>query len=440
MSQRIRHALDMVICSVPNTSSNFHGSPGCHDQCVEILYYYGPRPFKCRFLQCEEWLHGFPTRNSRNRHESSHDTPLRCHVAACQFAIVGFLSKKMREKHLQDCHPSDPLQPVFNTQHLTQDEVEPLLFDLVREDRVEAVKGVLSAFPSILSTGKVRHKLRLLASFAASSAMLELTEEPTEHQPAIKDSLKRTSDVVDYISESIKGRNRSTMEYFLNTKRLFEYSTFSRYRGHYKDLEILCQLVSGDWPEGLEIWCKWYRHQSFTNPQVTTISNQRSQTFGRHFFGSKYLIKAAETQLAGDQQLVYIWNSSGVLSHVNNLVLWASMTLRDVAASSCSITLAKYLLETGADINFRRNKQKCTPLQHAARKTTIKGAEMMHFLLLNGADPEADQEEYRPHPGKKIRDEKGAREIYRFLNKTWDELVEETKHIRNDKEVNKALV
>ena len=70
---------------------------------------------------------------------------------------------------------------------------------------------------------------------------------------------------------------------------------------------------------------------------------------------------------------------------------------------------------------------------------------MMRFLLLNGADPEADQEKTEgskrtPRPAKRVREEQGAKGIHRWLGKTWDELVEETNRIRNDKEAGKELM
>lgn len=77
---------------------------------------------------------------------------------------------------------------------------------------------------------------------------------------------------------------------------------------------------------------------------------------------------------------------------------------------------------------------------------------MIRFLLLNSADPEADQKETNGISkeqnsgrlskclGKKIREEEGAKGIHRQLGKTWDKLIEETKRIRYDKEAGKELI
>jgi ankyrin repeat protein len=123
---------------------------------------------------------------------------------------------------------------------------------------------------------------------------------------------------------------------------------------------------------------------------------------------------------------------------------WNDQTLRNVAEFSCSITLAAYLLEHGADINGRPSKTQKTALHRAAGNTSAEGAEMIRFLLLNGANPEVGQDTYeKPSSAlvvKRVREEQGAKGIHRWLGKTWDELVEETNRIRNDKEAGKELM
>jgi hypothetical protein len=203
----------------------------------------------------------------------------------------------------------------------------------------------------------------------------------------------------------------------------------------YLDGRIALQLISRDWLEGLEIWCNSHGSNSTSFPRKRDVGTRGT---GK----DKELIRAAATKPAGDQQLIYFWNSR-VLPYTEQVDGWASKTLRYVATSSCSITLARYLLEKGANINARQSIVCCTALQLAARKTSAEGAEMMRFLLLNGADPKADQIKTKSQdkkiirllPGKKIRDEDGAKGIHRWLGKTWDELIKEIQHIRNTKEV-----
>ncbi len=70
---------------------------------------------------------------------------------------------------------------------------------------------------------------------------------------------------------------------------------------------------------------------------------------------------------------------------------WATEALRHVAEHSCSVELARHLLEQGAEIDGRITGLHRTALHSAARNTSLEGARMVKFLLLNGADPELTQ-------------------------------------------------
>jgi hypothetical protein len=105
-----------------------------------------------------------------------------------------------------------------------------------------------------------------------------------------------------------------------------------------------------------------------------------------------------------------------------------------VAQSTCSIVLARALLECGADVNVTR-RNAMTPLYHAAKKTTTEAAELMKFLLLSGANPNTSA----LVRGKTLTPsmERGARNISKWLGMTWDELVkwaqeERKKRSQND--------
>jgi hypothetical protein len=332
----------------------------------------------------------------------------------------------------------------FDVQDLAQDGVEALLSDLIQEDQVGVVQKVLSTFPNALQVNDSRHKLRILAAFAASGAMLELLEEPAEY-----DEAKLVSEAwADCIAESIKGRNGSTLRYLLSRVKPF---LDGQLQGRVDSLRgregkdqshrvlLISQLVSNDWLEGMKIWAKWLR-------SGLNIFPRRGQnlTLIKRLFGGKKIILAAASHSAGDQQLLCLWRDSGVVALLDEM--WASQTLRNVAEFGCSITLAAYLLGHGANINGRPSYTKKTALHRAAGNTSAEGAEMIRFLLLNGADPEADPKEtddrlrILQRPGKKIRDEEGAKGIHRWLGKTWDELVEETKRIRHDKEAGKEMM
>ncbi|KAH9217331.1 hypothetical protein DL95DRAFT_494393 [Leptodontidium sp. 2 PMI_412] len=425
VSQRIHQALDNALCNSPKGWLD-SAEPECHENCALILQYYGPRPFKCRFPQCDFWRHGFQKRGSRDRHERSHDNPLTCPVPSCEYGLIGFLSERMRQSHVKQAHQNDPPQVSDDVQDLTQDGVEALLSYLVQKNQVEDVQKVLSNFPNALLANESRHKLQLLAAFAASGDMLKLLEKPVENN-----RVKLLSEaLVDCIAESIKGHNGSTLRYFLSQVRpLFKdyYSTMN----YPHQLRLMHPLVSNDWLEGMKIWAKWLRSGLNIAPTQGSLFKLAS------LLGGKQTMQAVGSHSAGEQQLLCLWRDSRLTSVLNKTLL--SEFLRSVAEFNCSITLAAYLLEHGADINGRKSTKQKTALHWAAGNTSAEGAELIRFLLLEGADPEISQVCQYRHL-KRVRDEQGARGIHQWLGKTWDELIEETNRIRKDKQARKEIM
>ena len=97
-----------------------------------------------------------------------------------------------------------------------------------------------------------------------------------------------------------------------------------------------------------------------------------------------------------------------------------------MASSTCSITLAKALIEYGATVDDRRSSLYLTPLHCAARQTSAAAADLMKMLLFAGADPEAKAGRAK----LRISEEKGAKGISKWLGMSWDELVARAKEER----------
>ncbi|KAJ3543842.1 hypothetical protein NM208_g3368 [Fusarium decemcellulare] len=93
--------------------------------------------------------------------------------------------------------------------------------------------------------------------------------------------------------------------------------------------------------------------------------------------------------------------------------------LVNVAKSSCSVSLAKELVDLGAPIDYPKYTESkgMTALQLAAKKTTKEAAFFMQWLILNGASP------HPLWPGNAFGDAKGAASIVKWVGKTWEELL-----------------
>ncbi|KAF4151939.1 hypothetical protein CNMCM6069_002829 [Aspergillus lentulus] len=120
-----------------------------------------------------------------------------------------------------------------------------------------------------------------------------------------------------------------------------------------------------------------------------------------------------------ENMLLSLWESVAGIKKLKAAKL--SYSLGVVARTTCSIPLGRALLQYGADVNGQRSKLAVSPLQFAARKSSIENAEFMRFLLSAGADPDQVSRSRKPSDGI------GAKEIVRWLGMTWNELVEQTR-------------
>lgn len=338
----------------------------------------------------------------------------------------------MRENHLEERHRDGQLQSMFDSRIINKDSVEPLLSDLIRGNRVEVVRKFLDNFD--LSNYYLRegfHRLRLLAAYAASGDILHLLDQAADKTNV---TLSQWPTNRDYVFEAIRGRNLSTLKYLTTCSTPSDDSfkgsdTWSTRSGLSKDM---CQLMSMDWTEGTELWCRWHgkRPDSKTTSKLDAIVS--------YYLASDGPFKVAAKHRGGEQQLFHIWKHPEFIRSFNDGGALATRMMKYVAGFSCSTALAEYLLEKGAKIDARRGTATKTALFCAAERDSFEGASMMRFLLQHGADPEAEMIVMSQRNGRhkrRIRDQVGPKNIRKWLGKDWDELVQETKVFRDNKEV-----
>ncbi|SCV33624.1 uncharacterized protein FFB14_04610 [Fusarium fujikuroi] len=68
---------------------------------------YGNMIFKCPRLTCQFFVIGFLTEKERDAHLDKHTRPFRCTDEGCSGSIFGFASIRERDKHLKDTHPDE---------------------------------------------------------------------------------------------------------------------------------------------------------------------------------------------------------------------------------------------------------------------------------------------------------------------------------------------
>jgi hypothetical protein len=368
----------------------------CH--CEVIRWHYGQRPFKCGFLSCPFRRHGFESRSLRKSHITHHDRPWKCSIQDCEYAEGGFHSRKMRDNHYLDHIASGP-QEIPHAEIPEADEIQPLLFDLVKADKVDVVRNLqdqISALPT-----SIRNALEECAASFGSAAMIDLI------QPFHGGEFPYSS-----LRSSIRAANIDAFKHLLSRSKDIE-CTF----GDVTYSFILSDVLVSDSEEFFEEW------ERYIDVEFKSVKKSKPVPFGERY-SRPYVIRATAGHPGRENLLISIWEKTLVLKSFGRAYLGSAVV--NVAATTCSVRLAKYFVDYGAEVDFRRSALYLTALHHAARQNSAAAAEMMKYLLLQGADPELMAG--RAH--LRIRDEKGAKGIAQWLGMSWDELVTKTKEER----------
>ena len=366
----------------------------CH--CEVIRWHYGQRLFKCGYLSCSFRRHGFESRSLQKSHMKHHDRPWKCSIQDCAYAEGGFLSRKMRDDHYKDHIATGP-QEIPRAENPEPDEIQPLLFDLVKADKVEVVRSLLSQFKALPS--EIQKAIRECAASFGSAAMIDLIE-PFDQKTFPTDTMK----------SSIRAGNVELFKHLLSRSKGFDYG-YSWTRPY---LNLVHEVLRSDSEENFETWVSYIdydRKAKASSPWGVELTYP-------------FAVMATAGHPSREDLLISLWEKADILKSFDRLYLGSALI--NVASSTCSVKLAKYFVDHGAEVDFRRSRVYLTPLHHAARQNSAAAAEMMKYLLLQGADPELTA----GRAALKIRDEKGAKGIAQWLGMSWDELIAKTKEER----------
>jgi ankyrin repeat protein len=141
-------------------------------------------------------------------------------------------------------------------------------------------------------------------------------------------------------------------------------------------------------------------------------------------------MEATQNDASREQLLLTFWEEHDVLGRISKRQRMDS--LLNLAWTTCSLNLARYLLNHGCEVDARRSQLYMTPLHCATKHNTEQAAHFIEFLLMEGANPNTGTKK------RDIRSEKGAIGISAWLGVSWDDLVERTtkKRQQQGKEIN----
>ncbi|KAL9621185.1 MAG: hypothetical protein Q9160_004317 [Pyrenula sp. 1 TL-2023] len=395
---------------------------------------YGPRPFQCGFLGCSYLRHGFNSRKKRDSHEKHHRKPWKCDVKTCQYAEIGFLSSRMRRDHQRFHHRDMDTKVVLLPNKIDEDNVQPLLFDFVRLDEVEAAKQLLP-FARKLS-GSVHRALVQVAASTASAKMMDLLTEGPESLSAQKrltaavtssaneDPEFKILNISQFV-ESIRGKNLDTFYFFRDRIDRF----WSRSNNHLDNtngcIRVFAAFSCSD-PTSQRMFkeCEGLLIESISHwskrENTILFENGAIKGLGR-------MVEHTNGDPDQENRLIQIFNAVRLKEAMTvlNFKAYLGHLLRSVVETGCSLSIAKALCRHGIDIDARLKQSHGTPLHLAAQRPSRGAADFMVFLLYQGANPEI-----RPKIKRRVCEEKGPKGVSKHIGMTWDELPEKVKQDR----------
>ncbi|KAK0739375.1 hypothetical protein B0T21DRAFT_362512 [Apiosordaria backusii] len=422
----IYQTFDKLLCAATT-----HTESCC--QYLPLSKLYGTRLFKCPYLLCPFRRKGFTTRAKQRSHTKDHDKPWKCDVDGCEYAEIGFLSRQMRANHLLHFHQNDQKQQQVasgSVGHLEEDEIQPLLFDLVREDFVREVHALLPRFEKM--PNEVQKEITRVAATSGSAAMFELFETYREFVNAYDaetENLKYPgSFVFDHLAMAARAGNLEVVHWLSEKIKTIDRKVI-REKGGIPWEILLAATLQSDSEDVFQALLPALllefsdRLNELTVPRAYSVEGVMNS----------FAISATNGSTCRAEWLLFLWEQLPIQSSAarsEDVRHGLSNCLRDIACYSWSIPLAKAVLGYGADIDDSRHNSSeagfktATALRCALRKNKPEAAEFAKFLLYRGADPDFVGSK---RIKKKIEQEVGARNLSKWLTVTWEELLAQVK-------------
>ena len=377
---RVRQLFEAALCLTSNHQQD------C--KCSTIKRYYGLRLFKCNRFGCKSFRTGFKSAADRTRHVRAHERPYKCDRLKCGFSQIGFSSQAGLNTHLQ--HHQGDKRIIFaeHSDNNNQGDMKIFLQDAVANDDTHAV------LENISQVRRHAQWLILQAVQRSSCGMLELLLDTCIGIPI---------DKVDFLDSAISEGKVEAARILLSRGAApvrDNKNPISRYQWQSRGVTV--DMIYLFLQYNLQYNLEPYR-QSY------------DALFKLATFLPSAIEPESEPNIIKCLDLIQPWRlEKGELSDC----------FKQNANRCCSIAIARFLLQSGVDVNTRGSKQRSdanTALFVASASKGQRAAEFMRFLLESGADPSLNA-----HKSIAIADRPGPRNIEKWLGICWDRLVQES--------------
>ena len=366
---RVHGLLEAALCPSPDHRQ------GC--ECATLQRQYGSRLFKCSRLGCPFFRTGFEAKSERDRHLQTHNRPYKCDRPNCDFSHMGFGSQARLNVHLQhhEKQGRTPVAHLTNVDH-NDDDVELIILDAVEANDLDLVRDFTVEIP------RFSKKLLSHAVVSSSCEMLELLLEACKSEQDIGSTI---------LSDAVRANNLEATRALLN-----------RGASNYDLVSCISYAMINVSPEMIKVLLQY------------DTKDSRPKRFGS---------LSLRMPLPPDR-----FKEARV---IQCLSLLRDRTKETKAFENCfvenaqrcySIAIAKFLLRNGVNVNTTRRGY--TALFWASTRRDQRAAELMRFLLESGADPDFKSIRKGVTP---IADNHGPRNISEWLGISWEQLVEESR-------------
>jgi hypothetical protein len=291
-----------------------------------------------------------------------------------------------------------------------QDEIVPLISDIIAMGMTAELKALQPRF-FLISESMLDALLKESAFCGKLGIFRCLWEQCVLRNHGVEPQVY----VRLYACESIEGKNIEVLEYLAPKIDMTEtkHSNHSErnYSEHRDYLSTYMQLSASSDPSRIfNIWMK------------------QAREWNSDWLTKEWLV-GCFTEPAIQERFADLLEAEASRSRFSPSQL--SVALRNIAVTTCAPSIARVLLKHGAAVDYRTKNirgRQCirTPLLAAASKNTKDAAELMKLLLLAGADPNASYDPKNRNEPKFVGMAIGARQISKWLQMSWSELVEWT--------------
>lgn len=391
---RFRYLLESMLCE-----ANDHVNDcSCH----ELKNLYGRSLYKCGRPGCLSYWVGFDTSSKRDEHIRKHTRPFKCQEPDCPYADFGFATEYGLSLHATQVHEQF-LAPVTTgcTQVSNKEVMKDILIDAVKEEDISTLL----------------ERIAEVKTFTLSLLLVAYQERSSE---AMIKHLLETFPLFSFWNVASKG----LQPMMLLITRIFEasidYGNHDVFFGPH-GLFTFWRYHTRDWsrPERLSLYRSIGKSRCLDLIEAVSFELSHNSYSDARFELTTVCLSLIPPRPDSQAELLALECLGQIKTHTGFKNMSQDL-FKELGRGCCSINIAEFLLENGADINGE-GATGDWPILFAARQNNLASAKFIEFLVRQGAHTSITWRR------RELSDFPGPKNIQEWIDITWEELVEQSR-------------